>query len=149
MVYKEELRDLFTVPEEYSLAHCISADFAMGKGIAVEFVKQFDMKRLLIERYGRGYCEHFREDNVIGDCLREGKVFNLVTKERYWHKPTEESMRVALQKMKRLCDGYTIQKVAMPLTGAGLDKMNWGTVKDLMQEIFGNSDIEILVCRLA
>ena len=26
MIYKEEVKDLFTVPEDYYLAHCISAD---------------------------------------------------------------------------------------------------------------------------
>ena len=35
MRYREEVRDLFSVPEEYGLVHCISADFAMGKGIVV------------------------------------------------------------------------------------------------------------------
>lgn len=28
-------RDLFTMPEEYFLAHCISSDAKMGAGIAV------------------------------------------------------------------------------------------------------------------
>lgn len=27
MTYKEEIRDLFSVPNDYYLAHCISADF--------------------------------------------------------------------------------------------------------------------------
>ena len=31
MKYKEEKRDLFSVPEDYYLAHCISADFGMGR----------------------------------------------------------------------------------------------------------------------
>lgn len=44
MIYKEEVKDLFTVTEDYYLAHCISADFGMGKGIVVEFNKRFDMK---------------------------------------------------------------------------------------------------------
>lgn len=45
MQYKEEIRDLFSVSEDYYLAHCISADFGMGKGIAIEFNKNFDMKK--------------------------------------------------------------------------------------------------------
>ena len=28
MIYKEEVRDLFTVPQGYMLAHCISKDLA-------------------------------------------------------------------------------------------------------------------------
>lgn len=33
MTYKEEIRDLFTVPEDYYLVYCISADFEMDKYI--------------------------------------------------------------------------------------------------------------------
>jgi hypothetical protein len=51
MIYKEEVRDLFSVPEEYYLAHCISADFGMGKGIVVEFNKRFNMKQVLQTKY--------------------------------------------------------------------------------------------------
>lgn len=35
MTYSEENKDLFTVPGDYYLAHCISTDFGMGKGIVV------------------------------------------------------------------------------------------------------------------
>ena len=33
MVYREIYGDLFQVDKKYYLAHCISADFALGKGI--------------------------------------------------------------------------------------------------------------------
>ncbi len=51
MEFREEKRDLFSVPEDYYLAHCISADFAMGKGIVVEFNRRFDMKNKLKAHY--------------------------------------------------------------------------------------------------
>lgn len=42
MVLKEVNKDLFTVSKDYALAHCISADFKLGAGIAKEFDKRFD-----------------------------------------------------------------------------------------------------------
>ena len=39
MIYKEEQRDLFSVSSDYYLAHCISADFKMGAGIAKKFTE--------------------------------------------------------------------------------------------------------------
>ena len=33
MKYKEEVKDLFSVSEDYYFAHCISADLAWGKGL--------------------------------------------------------------------------------------------------------------------
>ena len=47
MVFKIEHRDLFSVPKDYSLVHCISADFALGAGIAKEFTKRGVKKELL------------------------------------------------------------------------------------------------------
>ena len=36
MLYKEEIKNLSTVQIfDYVLAHCISADFGMGKGIVI------------------------------------------------------------------------------------------------------------------
>ena len=37
MIYKEEKKDLFKVSSKYFLVHCISADFALGAGIAATF----------------------------------------------------------------------------------------------------------------
>ena len=51
MIYEEEQRDLFLVSEEYYLAHCISADFGMGKGIVVEFNKRFNMKYTTLQLF--------------------------------------------------------------------------------------------------
>lgn len=33
MKFRIEKRDLFTVPKDYFLCHCISADFALGAGM--------------------------------------------------------------------------------------------------------------------
>lgn len=146
MIYKEEKRDLFTVPEEYYLAHCISADFGMGKGIVVEFNKRFDMKRKLQTCFN-GYLEEFIENEYKSDCLMMGRVFNLITKERYWYKPTYSTMRGALEMMRKLAIENNVHKIAMPVIGCGLDKLQWNKVSEIIKEVFENTDIEILVCR--
>ena len=64
MNYEEKRKDLFSVSNEYYLAHCISADFALGKGIAVEFNKRFDMRNRLLNKYP-GY----RLPMSGGDCI--------------------------------------------------------------------------------
>lgn len=147
MVYKEEVRDLFSVPDDYCLAHCISADFGMGKGIAVEFNSRFGMKQRLREKCP-GYLDRFTRHRVGGDCVLEGRVLNLITKERYFHKPTIITMKLALEKMKQLCLENDIRKVAMPAIGAGLDRLNWNDVSRVINHVFDGTDIEILVCRL-
>lgn len=147
MILKEEIRDLFSVSDDYYLVHCISADFAMGKGIVIEFNKRFDMKNILKTKYP-DYITRFRSDNVKGDCISEGRVLNLITKERYFNKPTLETMRIALFRMKEICYEKEITKIAMPTIGAGLDRLDWNDVKELLKTVFEDTDIEISVCKL-
>lgn len=145
MIFKEEKRDLFTVPFDYYLAHCISADFGMGKGIVVEFNKRFNMKQILQSKYP-DYLNQWIQDKMIGDCIREGRVFNLITKERYYNKPTYRSLTTALIRLKELCVNGRITKLAIPVIGCGLDRLEWNKVKDLIDDLFRGMDIEILVC---
>ena len=146
MIYEEEQRDLFLVSEEYYLAHCISADFGMGKGIVVEFNKRFNMKYKLRNKYPN-YLNEWHNSGYEGDCIMEGRVLNLITKERYFHKPTYQSLKSALMVMKTICHKETITKIAMPVIGCGLDKLSWDKVSGIIKEVFSDSDIEILVCK--
>lgn len=146
MIYKEEVRDLFAVSKEYYLAHCISADFGMGKGIVIEFNKRFDMKRNLQSKYP-DYINEWHRRKWSFNCILEDKVFNLITKERYFHKPTYDSLYGALNLMKFISIQKGITKIAMPIIGCGLDRLQWDKVSEIIKEIFKDTDIEILVCR--
>lgn len=149
MIYKEEKRDLFSVPDDYYLAHCISADFGMGKGIVVEFNKRFNMKNTLMQKYPdymNKWNPALKGDAYIGDCIVEGRVMNLITKYRYWNKPTYDSLTTALTAMAIECQNRSVKKLAMPLIGCGLDRLEWNQVSEIIKDVFKNIDIEILVC---
>lgn len=145
MQYKEEIRDLFSVSDSYYLAHCISADFGIDKGIVIEFNKRFDMKHKLQSKYPN-FVNDYHYYKWGGMALIEGRVINLITKERYWHKPTYQTMRKALN-IARLRLPSDCKKIAMPIIGCGLDRLQWDKVSEIIKEIFKNTDIEILVCR--
>lgn len=146
MIYNEEVRDLFSVSEDYYLAHCISADFGMGKGIVVEFNKRFDMKQILQTKYP-DFINQWSHNGWTYHCLLEGRVFNLITKERYFHKPTYDTLYGALLTMKQLAEFYKVTKIAMPVIGCGLDRLEWFKVSEIIRDVFKATDIEILVCR--
>lgn len=147
MKYEERIMDLFSVDDSYYLAHCISADFGMGRGIVVEFNRRFNMKNILKTKYP-DYLDRFSSNKIKGDCILEDRVFNLITKERYFHKPTYDSMYFALQGMKCICRKNNINKIAMPLIGCGLDKLEWSKVSDIIRKVFDDTSIEILVCKV-
>lgn len=37
-------------------------------------------------------------------------------------------------------------KLAMPRIGCGLDRLQWVKVKEIIEEVFANTNVEILVC---
>lgn len=136
-----ETRDLFTVPQGYYLAHCISADFALGAGIAKIFDNVYNMRFKLFREYDNYHYEG-------GDALLIDNVFNLVTKPKCYHKPTYTSLREALESMKDMMAMFDITKLAMPKIGCGLDRLNWDDVYDIICEVFNDTDVEILICEL-
>ena len=136
-----EQKDLFTVPQGYYLAHCISADFALGAGIAKKFDEVYNMRFKLFREYDMYAYEG-------GDALPIDNVFNLVTKKKCYHKPTYDSVREALECMRDQMEMLYITKLAMPRIAAGLDRLNWDQVYDIICEVFENTDVEILICEL-
>lgn len=147
MTFTEIKKDLFTMSDDYYLAHCISADFKMGAGIAVLFNKHFDMKNILTQKYPK-YHDDFVNHRTGGDCILEGRVLNIITKELYFQKPTIITMMIALIKLKTVCLENNIKKIAMPTIGCGLDGLKWNIVSKTIQDTFKNTDIEIVVCKL-
>ena len=139
MVYKEEVRDLFTVPQGYMLAHCISADFTLGGGIARQFCEHYNMKERLMNGYGTDFSE-------VGISLQIDNVHNLVTKRYVKDKPTYADLKKALEDMKAGMELDGQEKVAMPRIGCGLDGLDWGIVKAIIKDVFEDTDIEILIC---
>ena len=144
MVIKEEIMDLFTVPQGYYLAHCISGDYALGAGIAKQFVENYNMRFKLHKNYPIPDGEKFAN---VGQALLVDNVFNLVTKARVFHKPTYESLYDTLLDMRIQCENLDISRLAVPLLGCGLDRLNWEQVKDVIEDVFDSTDIEILVCK--
>ena len=145
MTITETKQDLFTVPQGYYLAHCISGDYALGAGIAKRFNEVYDMRFKLHRDFA---IPEGRKSANVGRALLVDNVFNLVTKARYFHKPTYDELYDALLDMKEQCEVFYIKKLAMPRIGCGLDKMNWEEVKEVIEDVFHDMDIEILVCYL-
>lgn len=144
--YNEEVMGLFDVPSDFYFAQCISADFGMGRGIAVESNHHFNMKNKLVEKYSP-YIPTYESNAPGACCILEDRVLNLITKRHYYAKPTLTSMELALWEMRDVCLVNNITKIAMPLIGCGLDRLRWSDVKYLIHNIFDNTDIEILVCK--
>lgn len=143
MVLKEEKGDLFKLDNKYALAHCISEDCKMGAGIAVAFDKNFKyMKRYLLETLEQVPMSY---PCTILYPFSEPKVFNLITKEKYYNKPTYLTIAKCIKDMARICAENNIKYLAMPKIGCGLDRLQWEAVKGIIEEEFKHLDIEIII----
>lgn len=134
--------DLFDSDDCCYLAHCISGDFALGAGIAKEFDSRYNMRQSLHIMYpiptGMSY-------GYVGSALLINNVFNLVTKKRYWDKPTYEILQTTLEDMRDQCIELGIEHIAMPKIGCGLDKLAWDSVKSILKTVFEGTGIKITV----
>lgn len=131
--------------DEYALVHCISSDFALGAGIAKLFEEKFHLRKKLLTACP-DYTKVWDTMEQKGVCIRTGQVLNLVTKRNYWNKPTYDTMRTALLSLRKCCEYYGIRKIACPLIGCGLDRLQWAEVSAILKEVFGDMKIEIVVC---
>ena len=143
MTYKEINGDLFSAGSEPLYVHCISADFALGAGITAEFARR-GVKAELRSTYpmnvwcGEGYG---LPTSMSGGC----KVYNLVTKDKCYHKPTLATLQGALDDLKRYVIIKKINKIVMPKIGCGLDKLDWSDVSLRIMDIFADVDVDITV----
>lgn len=144
MNYTEKRGNLFELADEYVLAHCISLDCKMGAGIATEFNLRYrGMKEMLVSKISNY--------NLSVPCtipaFSKGqlKVINLITKNKYYDKPTYDNITKTIIQMKEICIRQNVKKLAIPKIGCGLDKLKWTRVKSIILDVFKDTDIEIAV----
>jgi O-acetyl-ADP-ribose deacetylase (regulator of RNase III) len=131
--------DLFSNAEGESLAHCVSADFHMGKGIALAFRTKFGkVKELLAQKKGVG-------DIAVLKSELNTFIYYLVTKQKYYGKPTYDSLTKSLISMKEHIKANKITKLSIPKIGCGLDKLDWDKVKNIINDVFKDIDVKITV----
>ena len=76
---------------------------------------------------------------------KERYIYNLVTKEKYHEKPTMTDLRKSLLQMRKHMQEKGVEGVAMPRIGCGLDLLDWQRVRRLLEEVFENSCINIVI----
>lgn len=163
-MYQEIKKDIFDFIEENRktdnvvLIHCISSDWALGAGIAKKIDEVFNEKQALKDTFmfkgmtpdwtGHGYSlfHHYKDINETNLSIA-----NLVTKEKYWNKPTYETLAEALKNALSICN--TVQghvnhkgkklKIVMPKIGCGLDGLDWDKVSEIIKGLSDNFDITI------
>ncbi|HHT02783.1 MAG TPA: hypothetical protein GX005_00500, partial [Bacteroidales bacterium] len=103
MTIVEQKGDLFLVDEKYALAHCISHDCAMGAGIATAFREKFPGMKSSLIRTLKTKQINWPNTVIYRSRTKERIVFNLITKNKCWQKPTYKSIETCIWQMANMC----------------------------------------------
>lgn len=133
---EEVVGDLFSVDDDVSLCHCVSEDLAMGKGIAVLFKNKFGNVQILKSQKGTiGNGAVLKKDQRY--------VYYLITKAKYYNKPTYEAVKSSVTWMRDHAVKNGVKEIAMPRIGCGLDGLKWPEVKKILVEVFSSTSIKL------
>ncbi|KAJ8911550.1 hypothetical protein NQ315_012803, partial [Exocentrus adspersus] len=140
-VTSEEQRDLFQVPNEFALAHCVAQDLKMSRGIAATFKQRF------------GRVDELRDQKPeVGEVVQLGEdktgrnILYLITKELSYQQPTYQDVWASLVDLRDALLSQNITKLAIPKLACGLDGLNWRVIRSMLEVIFRFTGIKILVC---
>ncbi|KAL4153837.1 hypothetical protein QTP88_001670 [Uroleucon formosanum] len=130
--------NIFDSEPTTSIAQCISADFSMSRGIALQMRRKFGHVNKLRQ-------EQKSVNEVAVIPLEQRTIFYLITKEHHWQKSTYKSIYICLQKLKELCMELKITNLACPRIGRESDGLQWEIIRNMLQNTFRNSNIKVCV----
>ena len=115
-----------------SIAHCVSADFHMKRGLASAITYRNQEHRQL--RYKTQ--NYLPPGSLVSyfDRSNQRYFYNLVIKKRFFQKP--KALQISLMALRRHLVRHNIQALSIPRLGCGLDKLHWPTVFSLVYQIF-------------
>lgn len=130
-----------------ALVNTVNLVGIMGKGIALQFKKQFPINYKLYRKacnegtIGIGKLFVTREQTMFGVKT----IINFPTKID-WRKPSEYSyIEEGLDDLVRVIKDYSIESIAIPPLGAGNGGLNWEIVKGIIERKLSSLTIQIFV----
>ena len=128
--------DLFDCVGRSAMANCVSRDLQMGKGIARLFQSAFrDRSSLREQNKGIGEVAITKHNGHF--------IYYLITKNRYYQKPTYKTVSSALKAMREHCVLNNVKHISIPKLSCGLDNLDWERVSALLCVIFFQTNIQI------
>ena len=125
-----------------SIAHCVSADFKMAAGVARKIKQQFPLKKPT----PNSVRQKALWPQIVEKLQRF--VYHMITKTRYFHKPTYKALRASLLALESHAETNNVTRISMPRVGCGLDQLDWQKVRDMIQDVFHGSIVQVTVLTL-
>lgn len=130
--------NIMAVPQGYYLVQGISRDLNFKVGLPALFEKTYNLKEKLAANYD--------EEIEIGEVYLVDNVYSLVVKDSSYDKPDRDVLMDALVELRDQMEEDMVTKLAIPKLCCGRNGLEWDDVKAMISFVFGDSDIQILVC---
>lgn len=75
--------------------------------------------------------------------LPEKNIHYLITKSKYYDRPSYDTLWKALHSLKEYCLDHNDKLLAMAQIGCGLDKLDWNIIFSIIKYIFKETDIHV------
>lgn len=149
-VYEGDILDRAVFPDVAVVCHQVNTKGVMGGGLALQIRQRYPE---VYEEYIK-LCEGYGSDGLMGVCqgvrTKDGLyVANLFGQEGYGRglQTDYRALRTSLEVVRANLDKFE-GKVAIPYNlGCGLAGGDWGLVRGILDEVFGETDQVILVWR--
>ena len=106
-------------------------------------------------RLGRAYshlsdpCQRkLYDENEEATQIRRARVSGSAPSpetERYWQKPSYNSLQRSIEKMAKHCKDTKVKLLCMPRIGCGLDGLQWSRVQDILINCFEKVPTKLIV----
>ena len=126
----------------HSFAHCISTDLAMAKGLARQVKSWYPAAPSAIRLR---YPPDIGSVLIYFDPISERYIFSLVTKFRYYHKHTYESVLASLYELREIVIDAGISHLSLPKLASGYDKLDFNIIFELICQVFDPLPITIYI----
>ena len=114
----------------------------MAAGIAGKIKQQFPMRKPT--------SDSVRQKALWPQIIKKPQrfVYLLIKKTRYFHKPTYKALRASLLALKSHAETNNVTRISMPRVGCGLDQLDWEELRDMIQDVFHGSTVQVTVLTL-
>lgn len=128
--------DLFDIPPYYHPVFCTTTELDLGGKLAKRMDEFYNIESRLEELIPL----------EVGEVVPVSNVYVMINKEKREQKPTYYDMRKCLEELKKVALEEETRYLAFPKIGCGADKLDWGIVRELIKEIFADTNMVLLFC---
>lgn len=128
--------DILLSPPDLPIIQAVSLDGKMGAGLAKLIQTKYCIRNDFLNSHRKLYS--------VVPVSKFGRLFlNVITKEKFYDKPTEDDVKISLCNLRTFMISNNIKSICAPKFSCGLDGLNYNTLLSILFNIFGQDPVTI------